>query len=536
MLTEIRSDVFRKGPVVFREGLNVVLGDENATNSIGKSSLLMIVDFAFGGKSLLDHNHDLVIELGHHYYFFTFKFEREEYRFRRGTNDADLVYRCAADFTLEEPMTIEDYTAFLKASYAIGLNDISFRSLVGLYMRVWGKENLDVHKPLHIVSNQSSSECVNNLVKTFGRYGEIRELTAELTKKQNERQALDKAFRNRIVPKIGKKKHKENAERIAQMEFEIEEIKDSLAKFAMNISELANREVLELKVQKDKLLANQLFVESKLARITRNLQNNRHVKSANFAGLVEFFPSINQQRLAEVEEFHSKLVGLLRAELKASERELQAQLERIIAEISEIDSHLGAVLNAIDQPEVVVDRVYSLANKLSAARHENEMFDTAEKFKEEVKELRNRLSAAKEKVLDLVQRQVNDELRRIVSLVFGPERKSPRLELRENSYTFEVYEDTGTGTAYAGLVIFDLAVFLLTVLPAIGHDSILYKNIENDSVARLFNVYAQTKKQSFVAIDEIAKYGKETVDLLNAKCVLRLSNDSVLYIKDWRKK
>lgn len=433
-------------------------------------------------------------------------------------------------------MTLEDYTAFLKASYAIGLVDISFRSLVGLYMRVWGKENLNVHRPLHVVPGQSASECVNNLVKTFGKYGEIRELTAELGQKQGEREALQKAFRNRIVPKIGKREHKKNVERIAQMESEIEEIKDSLAKFAMNIGELANREVLELKVKKDKLLANKLFVESKLARIIRNLQNNRHVKSADFAGLVAFFPSINQRRLAEVEEFHSKLVGLLRTELKASEKELQEQLERVTTEICEIDSRLGDVLNAIDQPEVVVDRVYSLANKLNAAKHENGLFDTAEKFKGEVKGLKDRLSAVKEKVLDLVQRQVNDELRRIVSLVFGLERKSPRLELRENSYTFEVYEDTGTGTAYSGLVTFDLAVFLLTVLPAIVHDSILYKNIENDSVARLFKVYAETKKQSFVAIDEIAKYGKETVDLLNARCVLRLSNDSVLYIKDWRKK
>jgi hypothetical protein len=536
MLVEIRTDVFRQGPVVFREGLNVILGDENATNSIGKSSLLMVIDFAFGGRSLLDHNKDLVVELDHHYYFFTFRFGDETYRFRRGTNDPELVYRCAADFTPEDPMTIESYTAFLKAAYVIGLEDISFRSLVGLYMRVWGKENLDVHRPLHIVHNQAASECVNNLVKTFGRYEEIRELTAELSRREDERVALQKAFRNRIVPKIGKKEHKANAERIAQMELEIEEIKVNLAKFATNIGELVNREVLELKIQKDRLLESKLLVDGKLVRIRSNLQNNRHVKSAHFEGLIKFFPSVNQARLVEVEEFHSKLVGLLRSELKASERELQAQLERITIEISEIDARLGQVLKAIDQPAIVVDRVYNLANNLNAARHENKLFDTAEKFKDEVKALKDRLSAGKEKVLDLVQRQVNDELRRIVSLVFGPERKSPKLELREGSYTFEVYEDTGTGTAYAGLVTFDLAVFLLTVLPAIAHDSILYKNIENDSVARLFKVYAGTQKQSFVAIDEIAKYGKETVDLLNAKCVLQLSNDSVLYIKDWRKK
>ena len=64
MLIEIICPVFRGGAVRFHPGLNVVLGDQNATNSIGKSTLLMVVDFCFGGKDLLDHNIDLVTELG----------------------------------------------------------------------------------------------------------------------------------------------------------------------------------------------------------------------------------------------------------------------------------------------------------------------------------------------------------------------------------------------------------------------------------------------------------------------------------------
>jgi uncharacterized protein YydD (DUF2326 family) len=42
--------------VSFHSGLNVVQGDANAANSIGKSTMLMVVDFAFGGKDLLKHN------------------------------------------------------------------------------------------------------------------------------------------------------------------------------------------------------------------------------------------------------------------------------------------------------------------------------------------------------------------------------------------------------------------------------------------------------------------------------------------------
>lgn len=50
MLLEVRSDKFRQSAIQFRAGLNVVLGDDNATNSIGKSSLLMVLDFVLAGN------------------------------------------------------------------------------------------------------------------------------------------------------------------------------------------------------------------------------------------------------------------------------------------------------------------------------------------------------------------------------------------------------------------------------------------------------------------------------------------------------
>ena len=63
MLREIRCEKFRTRVVPFHPGLNVVLGDDNATNSIGKSTLLMLVDFVFGGSTLLEWNKDVVAEL-----------------------------------------------------------------------------------------------------------------------------------------------------------------------------------------------------------------------------------------------------------------------------------------------------------------------------------------------------------------------------------------------------------------------------------------------------------------------------------------
>ena len=535
MLVEIRCDQFRTECISFHDGLNVVLGDENATNSIGKSILLMIVDFAFGGNSLLTYNNDIVEELGHHDYFLSFIFDNETFRFRRGTYQPEIVYKCSIDYEPLTTITIEEYTAFLKAAYGIDIEDISFRTFVGLYLRVWGKDNLNVHKPLHIVQTMSGKDCVNNLIKTFGRYEAIKEVTEKLKKKEEEGKALRAAIKNRIIPKIGKRDHKANEERIALIESEIEDIKDNLAKYATNISQVVNREILELKVQKDQLLAIKLKIQSKLARIKRNISENRHIKSKHFDGLVNFFPEINKDRLANIEEFHSSVARLLRTELRETERELEEQISRINQELSVIDSKMERTLDSVDEPTQIVDRIFDLSSSLNHAKEENEHFENEIELKNSIKLLKDNLSDEKIQVVSLLQNTINDGIRRIVTSVFGSDRKSPEINIKETNYSYEVFEDTGTGTAYAALISFDLAIFNATILPFIAHDSLLFKNIENDSVAKLFKVYTSSNKQSFVAIDEIDKYGNETSSLLRKNSVVHLDDNNVLYIKDWRK-
>ena len=56
MLVEIKSDIFREKTIEFHRGLNIILGDEKASNSIGKSNLLLIIDFIFGGETYIYHS------------------------------------------------------------------------------------------------------------------------------------------------------------------------------------------------------------------------------------------------------------------------------------------------------------------------------------------------------------------------------------------------------------------------------------------------------------------------------------------------
>jgi uncharacterized protein YydD (DUF2326 family) len=536
VLIEIRSDRFRQRAIKFRAGLNVVLGDDNATNSIGKSSLLMVLDFVLGGNSLVEHNKDIVIELGHHDYFSSFLFNGEVYRFSRGTDRPDLVYPCDAEFHAQDPMDIDEFRAFLKSSYGLSADDMSFRSMVGLYSRVWGKQNLDVHHPLNAVPNQPPRECVDNLIKTFGMYGSIAALASDLKRLETEESDLRKAFRSQIVPRVGKREYADNVFRIEEMESELSDIKQNLAAFALNIAAIANREMLELKTQKDKLLDTKLQLDSKLLRIRRSLAESRYVKSRHFESLKGFFPDVNTERLANIETFHSSLAKVLKIELQESEASLKAQLDRANAEIAAIDERLLQRLGALESPGLVVDRVFDISTKLRTAKQENGYFDKMQSLSADRRAKDEELSGRRDAALREIENTLNRTMREIVSSVFGEQRKSPRIELTESNYHYEVFEDTGTGTAYSSLIVLDLAVFSTTELPVLIHDSILFKNIENKAVANLLNVYLASEKQCFIAIDEVDKYGNASAAMLRSHAAVQLDDEHVLYIKDWRKR
>jgi hypothetical protein len=536
MLIEIRCSKFRTGSVGFGPGLNVVLGDENATNSIGKSTLLMIIDFAFGGESLLEYNKDLVPELGEHDYYFVFQFEGELYRFRRGTAQSDLAYFCNEQFEPERFMSLDEYTAWLKRFYGIDIPHLTFRSLVGLYARVWGKKNLNVARPLHVVPEQKARDCVDTLLKVFERYETIHALTGELAAAEAKAKALRDAQRQSIVKSIGKRQHDNNQERIAVLQSDLADIRDNLAKYATNLSAVVNKEVLALKREKDQLLESRLTIESRLQRVRRNLAENRSIRKGSFVELVHYFPVIDAERLERVEEFHNDVARLLKEELAQSAKQLDQQLGQIDAALREVDAGMARALSSVEDPGGLVDRVVGLSGELIVAKQENDRFEEQRTIRAEVSNLSDVLDEEKKKILAVVQAAVNDAMGRLVRSSFGEDRKSPHLTLHESNYAFEVNDDTGTGVAYVGLVLFDLAVFLSTKLPVVVHDTILFKNIENHSVAYLVDVYKSAEKQSFVALDEIYKYGEATAELLRSKSVIQLGDNNVLFVKDWRKK
>jgi len=182
MLRQIICDKFREPILTFKAGLNAVIGDEVASNSIGKSSILMIIDFVFGGDSYIKANKDAVENLGHHEFKFSFVFGEEELFFSRGTKDYKYTTICDGNYNPVKTIKTDEYTAMLKEKYQITLKDISFRNIVGRYTRVYGKENLNEKKPLQYFDKEPKKESILALIKLFDKYQSIKEYELQIDK------------------------------------------------------------------------------------------------------------------------------------------------------------------------------------------------------------------------------------------------------------------------------------------------------------------------------------------------------------------
>ena len=144
------------------------------------------------------------------------------------------------------------------------------------------------------------------------------------------------------------------------------------------------------------------------------------------------------------------------------------------------------------------------------------------------------LAEIKSRILSEIQNQINIKMNDLNCIIYENSRKAPAIELSENKYQFYTYGDTGTGTAYANLITFDLALLMLTCLPTITHDTPVFKNIEDRAMAKIIQLYTTFDKQIFIAIDKIHSYDESVVTALEKNEVLKLSADKTLFIKNWK--
>ena len=541
MLIEMKSPAFKKQgkerpAIQFKEGLNVVLGKEDGAMSIGKSSSLLAIDFVFGGDTYIKS--DGVQKEGHHTIFFTFLFDGVKYFFARNTGDSNTIFICDENYELTgNQYTKEEFTTWLKKQYHMDFAGLSFRIALSSFFRVYGKKNTDELNPLQGIPGQNMDKSITSILTLFDKYKDIEEFKTNVTEHKKKLDAYKEARRYHFISDLvgGQKKYEENLAVIRDLELQLATLMEEAEKGH-------SEEEIELNKKKAALTTQKLNYEKaihakemKLRLVNMSLDYGLYPTEADISALQEYFPDVNVRKLYEVEKYHQKLAKILDAQFADEKKAIEEDIESLKKQLDGINvqiRELGFVGNISRE---FLDRHSELKGEIDALKTQNEACLT-----------QNELQAAKANADAVLKRSIEDILREIEETLnakmeefndtlFDTKKKPPHVHFNAyNSYKFETPDNTGTGSNYKGMIVYDLAMLFSTALPALAHDSLLFKNLGKDVEDGIMRIYASTKKQIFIAYDKQGDCRPETQKILESNCVLRLStNNCELYGRSW---
>ena len=89
-------------------------------------------------------------------------------------------------------------------------------------------------------------------------------------------------------------------------------------------------------------------------------------------------------------------------------------------------------------------------------------------------------------------------------------------------------------TAFFGGISFIYTRLGLTKLPILVHDSVVLKQISDDAIERIIELYSSCGKQVIIALDKQDSYSEKTGQLLSESAVLNLGNTGKeLFGRSW---
>jgi len=263
MLTEIHCEAFgEQKEVPFFQGLNIIQGysdelDGNG-NSIGKTNMLKIIDFTFGGQYYSDSNDDVIRHIGEHKICFTHMFNGKKYRFIRSTAERNRVICCDGP---KSEWSTKDLNEWLLKQYGIENLQLSFREVVGLYSRIWNKPNQEVNRPLYNYNAQPVTDAIISLVKLFGKYGPIQELHEHDKYLKKRQTVLSNAVSYHILNVPTKQEY-------GKINQQLSEIKKTLHIFNANVSIGSNENTDQLGGQVIQLYEQRTLLQTQQGRKT----------------------------------------------------------------------------------------------------------------------------------------------------------------------------------------------------------------------------------------------------------------------------
>lgn len=551
MLVEVQCDKFIKHgeirkPIQFHAGLNTVIGDDNGSNSVGKSTFLMILDFVFGGKDYVNKCLDVQENVGEHTINFTFVFDGKAYHFSRSNIDYKHVFRCNENYeplSEDSKMTLDQYCGFLAEKYGTQVEeDLTWRGVVSRFIRVWKRDTLDEERPLRAAKDEKAEYAVKRYMQLYGKYAPVEAQIKQAKAAEEERDAFKKSSDYKHIRAAkNKPEYEDNEKRIAALRTQEQELAEQSNKGLLDLDSFQARHLSELDDQLLKYRRERARVQTQLNAIRREMTEGKKSFKKTYSDLEKFFPGVDFQTIESIESFHQQLAKVLGDEFKETEKDLATAYVMLGNEIARILEEVEEIKKIPNVSEAILKEYAKITTELNNLIDANRNYDRMNELNDLVAEYAETRDRVIRDQLFAIENMLNQKMREIsVQLLKDEQHMPPVLRMEKlNKYTFNTPNDGGTGAQYRGVITFDLANMELSPLPFIIHDMQMLLHIEKKVMAEIIKAYdaqKSTGKQVFIAFDRLDTYDTDTKDTMSTNCVLELSpGGNELFGRAWNK-
>lgn len=382
-------------------------------------------------------------------------------------------------------------------------------------------------------------KSIDILVKLFDRYKDVEVYNGRLEEQKKKLAAYRDARKYRFVPDLvgGKTQYDENVALISSLQVELDNLTAEEVEGQNEIDIEKSRLKSQLQASKLRLETEAQAKQRRLSLLNMSMEYGLYPTEADLSALHDFFPDVNIRKLYEVEKYHQKLAAILDEQFSAERELVENELSALHQQIHELQVQINQLGFVGNLSKEFLDKHSELKARVDALKAQNAAYLTLTELQDAKKKADDMLKRAIEDILSDIEQAINSKMKEFNDSLFAESRKAPHLHFNEyNSYNFETPDDTGTGSNYKGMVVYDLAILYLTALPAIAHDSLILKNIGDGAVDGIMKIYAQSRKQVFIAFDKQAAYKPDTQRILSDNTILKLSDGNCeLYGESWNK-
>ena len=493
----------------------------------------MIIDFCFGGEDYIDKEADTIDLVKAHEIEFIFEFDGVEKCFSRSTDNHRIVkvYEDNTFRKIKSIISLDTFKECLLRYYGLDSLDLTFRDVISRFFRIYNRQTHNELRPLNATVRQEDKLGIISLLKLYDSYADIEEYHKAYNDAQDKKKTLEnlRRFTSSLIAA--------NDEEFNSNEIEITKLEEALRLLLEENEKAVSEQQIIENEERDALQKMRSELRNQRRKLAKRLddltfdENFDEVETArNIEKLKHYFPNVDFAEIDAINKFHKDVKSILKKETKEDNDEVLELIKILDAQIKELDEQLSQYKSTPHVSQTIIERHSAIVSRLKELKEANKNFQEKEAATTLFNTAKEQLEQITTRIVSSVQTKINQQLKSYNALFVredGKKTYAPLLLINAlRSYSFGTPHDTGTGTRFKGVALFDLTVLNQTKLPAIAHDSIVFNAVERETLEVLFTLYSQQQdKQIFIAFDDPYDHGDTIKNILLNAQVIKLSKE-----------